>query len=372
MKYNFIFLVDHPFDLVLFLGLKYSLSNVFKFNSICIFTNHPYFKSSREYINYLSFFDEVIETERPFHGRNFYKSYIRSKEFIKILRHLNLKKNTIYFTANRSELTTQLIEKYSTKYYRILQKNSISDFQRRTYKFNLKSTAARLVIEFFFSLKHTFVFNNKLQKNISYYYHSKEDLSTTFYLKNINENLNSDEIHFPFNFKKVEKNKNIIYFMGSRFLGWNFVSKSTYISILNNSLRAIENIYDSNSFFYYKKHPKETIESDVLDLGKFVVLEETSSSEMEYLKNINNISAVYSFGSTASKTAFNFGINSYVLYRMFNIENDLILSFEDIFEGLPETSKPREFKDFGKQTFYEPSNFSTKNLEYKIIKDATQ
>lgn len=339
MKKNICFLIDHPFDLVLFLGLKNILNEKFEVYTIALFTDHQYFKKCAECESFLKEFDELIRADRPTYGKNISKNLKKSFEFLEILKNITNKHNPIFFSANRSELTTKLIEKHAeNNLYRLLQRSTIDeDRLKADYGLSLKHTVLRRLYEIALNLEKTSAYVNNKTKNMWYFKHYNEDVSRTFYLINRNEMPKSDEIHFPYYFTNSQSSttQKKVYFFGSRFLGWDFLDDEFAIKTINSILRKIEEVY-SEAQLIYKPHPLESNEVEKLNLGKFIVDASPNSAEIEYIKYFSDIEAVYSIGSTSSKTAFNFGLKSYLTYKLFQFDKSVEKKFDDLFLNLPD------------------------------------
>lgn len=364
MKKNICFLIDHPFDLVLFLGLRNILIEKFEIYTIALFTNHNYFAKCSECKNLIEEFDKVNYINRPSYSKNIVKNVSKTIGFIKIIKDVINEYNPLFFSANRSELTTKIIEKYAgDRLHRILQRSTV-DTQRlaNDYVLNLKLTALRRFYEIIFGLETTTAYNNKKSKNLWYFKHNNEDMSRTFYLVNRNEIPKVDEIHFPYYFVQ-SKNHDIIkrvYFFGNRFLGWDFLDAKVAIKTINHILRKIEETYP-NHILIYKAHPLENDEVKYLELGKFIVDAYPNSAEIEYIKYYSDIEAVYSIGSTSSKTAFNFGLQSYLTYKLFKFDKEVERKFDDLFINLPSDMFLYSCEDI--QNIPSPKNFSSLSID---------
>lgn len=90
---------------------------------------------------------------------------------------------------------------------------------------------------------------------------------------------------------------------------------------------------------YYKPHPAEKDELKLLNLESFEMLEEPAAAEFFLWKNFNSIAYSFSVLSNASISAFDFGINSYVFYKLFKsaFGKPTFESLEDYFQGFPDT-----------------------------------
>jgi len=104
------FLIDHPFDLVLFLGLRNILKlEDKKIKIIAIITSHRYFDKCADCNSFVDQFEDVFKVQYPAFSKDIIKNIRISKDFIKIIEKIELMNEGVQFiTANRSELTTQL------------------------------------------------------------------------------------------------------------------------------------------------------------------------------------------------------------------------------------------------------------------------
>lgn len=68
---------------------------------------------------------------------------------------------------------------------------------------------------------------------------------------------------------------------------------------------------------YYRPHPAEKNEFKLLDLKSFKILDDSMLAEIFIWKNLGQIAYSFSISSNASIVAHNFGLNSYVFYKLF-------------------------------------------------------
>ena len=366
---NICFLIDHPFDLVLFLGLKNILEKECGIiYTIALVTSHRYFLKVGDTDKFLEEFDEVVKVSQPSFQKNIIKNMMVAREFIKTVRGIDkLHPDTQFLSANRSELTTQLLMKYTKNHViRILQRNPIDKVSRNfsnTYVINLKLSAIRNLYEIFLSLSLSTSYRNRSTKRIKYFHYKNENNKNDLFLVNRNVNLKFDEIHFPYYFHKTQVNTSKkVYFFGSRFLGWNFLDDDKAIKTINSILRMIEIKYPDSTEFIYKPHPLESNECTYLDLNKFELQDEFNSAEINYLKYYSEILAVYSIGSTACKTAFNFGIDSYLSYHLFDFEKSIEEAHDALFDGLPSGVFLKNINDIGDSVMDNSGTFDRKNI----------
>jgi len=263
---NICFLIDHPFDLALFLRLRLILKDYIEFTDIALMTDQSYFKKCESCQDLLSEFDKVVHIQKPQFSRNLFVHFSRSISFIRTLREIDKIQNVFYITANRSELTTQLIMKYSRrKVIRVLQKSN-ADFYSKSflshYRRDIRLRLIRNLYEILLFLPFSYPYRNIDTDLIRYIAYKDEYKNGDLYLENIHSKLGDNEIHFPF-FIRGEtgfNNRKKVYFLGSRFLNYNFIIDDNPAEIINNILRKIEATYGEHVEYIYKPHPLETCE----------------------------------------------------------------------------------------------------------------
>jgi len=361
---NICCLIDHPFDLVLFLGLKNLLKKEIKnVNIVALVTDHSYFSKCDDCEIYFKEFDEIKKVIKPRFGKSILHNLLASFSLVNAIKELNKIKDIQYISANRSELTTQILLKYGkNKLIRILQRRSAninSETFFEDYKIDLKMQVLRNFYEITLGLPLSRSYVNKKGRHIKYFNYKKENTDGDLFLTNINSEVNAGEVHFPYYFTKTIKNPKKVYFFGSRFLGWDFVEPNNAIETINSLLRKIESIHPASTEFIYKPHPLESNESSCLLLNRFKVSKTKNSAEIDYIKYCQSIIAVYSIGSTASKTALNFGIDSYVAYPLFNLNEKVKKVFDDLFRNCPNNFFIKDIKDIKNIQDIEKYNFKS-------------
>ena len=85
-------------------------------------------------------------------------------------------------------------------------------------------------------------------------------------------------------------------------------------------------------------------------------------AEISFIKFYNEILAIYSIGSTSSKTAFNFGIDSYVSYHLFDFKKSIEEKYDALFAGLPNSIFLKDIKDIAKPTNEIHATFDSKKI----------
>ena len=109
-----------------------------------------------------------------------------------------------------------------------------------------------------------------------------------------------------------------IVFFGTPFLLVRNLPVAVYTAQLARCLDAICRWYPDHVKIY-RPHPAETTESTLLDLPScgFHCVSDGLAAELYLLENLAEINAVFSVGSTVSRTAFHLGLNAYALWRLF-------------------------------------------------------
>lgn len=344
---NICFLIDHPFDLALFLGLKNLLEKKkVRFKSIVLATNQSYFEKCKICDKLINEFDDVRRVEKPIINKDIVSNIFHSLAFVKSIKEINKFGDVQYVVASRSELTVQLIEKHALfPVVKILQKSvhkTESSKFLETYNINIKETLVRRFYEVSLGLPTSISYVSRGSKYIRYIKYSNIESNNVLFLTNINKRASSNEINFPYYFYNtsyISKRRRLkrVYYLGNRIFNYEFILDNNIADIINNILREIENYYGDGVEYIYKPHPLERDVIQNLDLKNFKMIEEDNSAEIEFLKNYSNIEAVYSFGSTSSKTAFNFKINSYVLYKLFKVDPEISSKYDCLFVDLPDS-----------------------------------
>ena len=109
-----------------------------------------------------------------------------------------------------------------------------------------------------------------------------------------------------------------IVFFGTPFLLVRNLPVEVYTAQLARCLDAIRRWYPDYEKIY-RPHPAETTESTLLDLPSLGFHCESGglAAELYLLENLAEIDAVFSVGSTVSRTALQLGLNAYALWRLF-------------------------------------------------------
>lgn len=142
------------------------------------------------------------------------------------------------------------------------------------------------------------------------------------HLKQVNETAeNVFRIAVPYglisNPNADHNNKKKVIFWGASFMKLSEELKlKDYVTKANECLDYIRRECVGQEL-YYKPHPAEKEELNLLNLASFKILEDPTLAEIFLWKNSNQIRHSFSIASNASLAAHNFGLNSYVFYKLF-------------------------------------------------------
>ncbi len=93
----------------------------------------------------------------------------------------------------------------------------------------------------------------------------------------------------------------------------------------------------SDCELYYKPHPSEKEELKLLDLRSFNIVSDSATAEIYLWKNLGQVVYSFSILSNAAISAYDFGINSYVFYRLLRpaFGQATFEALEDYFQAMP-------------------------------------
>ena len=291
---------------------------------------HKYFNSDIYEFIKRSKIDSTF-LEKPEYLTNIYKGFRKSIKFINYFKK-KVSKNTLIITFSKFELYIDLLNKHFKNHISILQPSStVNDFNKNELEVFHTYKIRRNIYEFLFNLTRTNPYRLKSTKSIVLF--DKLSKNTEIFLSN-NKNRNFNEITFPFSIKEEKlKYPNTIVVFGSRFLEWEYFNAKK-IDLFNDFIKNLKSKYLKFKFIYVK-HPLEKNESDFLKIDNFEIIENSINAEMIFYDMGHKIHSVYSIGSTSSKTAFEFGIRSHVIYKSFKFDSSVEKIYDTIFSGYP-------------------------------------
>lgn len=129
----------------------------------------------------------------------------------------------------------------------------------------------------------------------------------------------------------------IVYF-GSRFYDWGGFANIEEVEVLVVDIIKLILKKNPNQTIKYIKHPRESNKEIAFlkyHFGEKIELIDNISCAEEYLMK-NKIKQTYSIGSTASMNANLMGIESYVMYKLLDIDGSIKSHFDLVFSGFPE------------------------------------
>ncbi len=93
-----------------------------------------------------------------------------------------------------------------------------------------------------------------------------------------------------------------------------------------------------NYELFYKPHPAEKDEPGLLNLTSFKIVEDSTVAEIFLWKNLDQIAYSFSASSNAALTAYDFGLNSFLFYKLFraSVGEEKFEVYEQYFRGFPE------------------------------------
>ena len=322
-----VFIINHPIDIVFALSIIKELNLV---ESEFLVFEHKYFNGDiYDFIKRSKIDFKILD--KPEYLKNIYLGFKKGIKFINQLKK-TINNNSLIITFSKFELYIDLLNKHFKNHISILQPGStFNDFNKNELEVFHTYKIRRNIYEFLFNLTRTNPYRLKSTKSIVLF--DKLSKNTEIFLSN-NKNRNSNEITFPFSIKEEKlKHPNTIVVFGSRFLEWEYFD-SKKIDILNDFLENLKSSFPEFKFIYVK-HPLENREYEFLNINEFEIIENSINAEMIFYEMGHKIHSVYSIGSTSSKTAFEFGIKSHVLYKSLEFENSVEKVYNRIFNGYP-------------------------------------
>lgn len=107
-----------------------------------------------------------------------------------------------------------------------------------------------------------------------------------------------------------------VLFFGTPFLLIQNLAPEVYVEHLNRALDYLRRQYPAANLVY-RPHPVETTEATKLRLDRFRIEDDREAAELYFMQHFSEIEAVYSVSSGVSRTALNYGLNAYSLWRSF-------------------------------------------------------
>jgi hypothetical protein len=125
-----------------------------------------------------------------------------------------------------------------------------------------------------------------------------------------------------------------VIFFGTPFLLIHNLEPDVYVEHVNRCLEFLRRNHASADLIY-RPHPIETKESSQLELRGFRMEDDREAAELYFMRHFATIDAIYSVSSTVSRTALNYGLNAYSLWRCFPFPDTAASFFERIMGEVP-------------------------------------
>ncbi len=137
-----------------------------------------------------------------------------------------------------------------------------------------------------------------------------------------------------------ERQRAILF--GTPFLLIHNLTPEVYVEHLDRCLDYLRRNYP-HADLIYRPHPIETKEASQLNLQGFRMEDDREAAELYFMRHFAVIDAVYSVSSTVSRTAFNYGLNAYSLWRCFPFPETAARFFERLMGEVPYEFDIRDF-----------------------------
>ena len=125
-----------------------------------------------------------------------------------------------------------------------------------------------------------------------------------------------------------------VLFFGTPFLLIHNLPPDVYVEHLNRCLDFLRRSHPDADLIY-RPHPIETKEASQLQLQGFQIDNDREAAELYFMRHFASIDAIYSVSSTVSRTALNYGLNAYSLWRCFPFPETAASFFERIMGEVP-------------------------------------
>ncbi len=141
---------------------------------------------------------------------------------------------------------------------------------------------------------------------------------------------------------RIKEGRRVIFF-GTPFLLIHNLAPDVYVEHLNRCLDYLRTHYPEADLIY-RPHPIETKEASQLRLDRFRMEDDREAAELYFLRHFASIQAVYSVSSNVSRTAFNYGLDAYSLWRCFPFPETAAKFFEKGMGEVPPSFEIRDLK----------------------------
>ena len=346
--------IDHPQQFALALAIRsYFGREMFVVN--LIISKHPYW----DYVDislYNNIFDNIVIFYRPDYTTNI---YVFIKNFFSIVK---LKREIMRLKIEPSDVIIGFsIFHYVENVILSLCKNNlkfafmplivyeecITQINKTNYRNTIEGVLANVFFEIPTGLNETHCVKSRVTYDTYWLIRYKKSLGEIFDKVIVlgdfpNGYMLGDGITtmpFPYSLalpKRYEGNindKKKVVFMGTPFkTGTYNISSDIYVKHLNECLSYLRRVFGMDYKLIYRPHPGRHSELNyinLLDLDRFEIETDRKLAELYYYENIDQIYAVFSVESTASRSAFDFLINAYCFFETFPYDNLAKKHFRD-------------------------------------------
>ena len=338
--------LDHPQQFATALGIaSYWDREKFIFN--LLISPHPYW--AKVDINlYKHQFDEIHFLERPDYTPNpirVLKMIFQILRLKKGVAQLGIPQNDIIIGLSIFHYLENIVLSMHPKNLKIaiippvVYQECIREMDKNIYMNTLEGWLANWIVEPITGLHRTYCMKERLHPDTYWRIKYRESLLDIFDKVVVLGDFPGEKSYFGDNiitmpfpyvlaFEKAEaannhrdKSPQKIVFFGDAFRGgiWG-ITPEIYAKNSNACLSFLREKYGSTYKLVYRPHPAETDEIKLLDLNQFEVENDGMLAELYLYKKIEDIYAVFSVGSNASRSAFQFFINAYAFLNIFSYD----------------------------------------------------
>ncbi|MFC1965155.1 hypothetical protein ACFLWG_04060 [Chloroflexota bacterium] len=305
---------------------------------------HPYWRKVD--INLYRYqFDEVIYLERPdytWHPIRALQMILRIWRLKRRIARLNIKLDDIIIGLSVFHYLENMVLSMQSRNRKIaimpsvVYQESINKIDKSIYRGTLEGWLASWLVEPIAGLHRTYCMKERLHPERYWRIRYKESLPDIYHkvvvLGTISDGgyqLGNSIITMPYpyvlalgetkeeNFDNARKSQKVVFFGNSFSEGYFGLKPEVYAHYVNQCLSFLREKYASTHKLVYRPHPTESDEIKLLNLDQFDIEDDGMLSELYFYKNFADIYAVFSVGSTSSRTALHFFINAYAFINTF-------------------------------------------------------
>lgn len=359
-------ILDHPQHIASALPIASFINKEYKVKPQLIVSKHEYWKNI-DYSKYKSYFSSSHFFNRldfPPRTMPIWKQFAASILLLfqlilqkRKVRKIPMERDDVILSFASTQFLTNLIlsNHKSIKKINLLAEATYNNFLENldfnNYSYSIGSIITTNVIQPLIGMNKTYyLVSKKAGKGsdgallVRYEKRLEEIFDRVLVMVNIFEDAkeikdNVRKTYYPYVFphktiKKKKKSDRIVFF-GQPFLVAKNIPEELYVEKLNEVLTFLKDQFGENYKLYYRPHPRERKEIEIIDFKRFQIQRDGMMAELYYLKEKERIHSTYSVGSTTSRSALNFGINSYVFIDLFNFPKESLKAFKKLFGNVP-------------------------------------